>query len=217
MSDEELRSLQAQLGEMSAQEKAQSEQIQEELVSLVPASAMAPAMGPSMGPSIGEAMGQEPMMASEMGESMGPSVGSMMGQPQMMGPSMGPSMAPSMGQEQIPIQQVPMSQVSQVSQVPSPQQGGRPLPANTVIYPPTMDDTEMYDSGTGSGPFIAVRTDEEAMAADGLLSGFSRAPRRAPYRNMGGMMPSPMQPAMPRYTPAAPAGATDTIRVTKLE
>jgi DNA-directed RNA polymerase II subunit RPB2 len=214
MSDEELRSLQAQLGEMSAQEKAQSEQIQEELVSLVPASGMAPAMGPSMGPSIGEAMGQEPMMASEMGESMGPSVGSMMGQPQMMGPSMGPSMAPSMVQEQIPIQQVPMSQVSQV---PSPQQGGLPLPTNTVIYPPTMDDTEMYDSGTGSGPFIAVRTDEEAMAADGLLSGFSRPPRRAPYRNMGGMMPSPMQPAMPRYTPAAPAGATDTIRVTKLE
>ena len=79
-----------------------------------------------------------------------------------------------------------------------------------------MDDTEMYGSVTGAGPYIAVRTDEDAMAADGLLSGFSRPLRRPGYRNMG-MMPSPMQPAMSRFTPAAPAGAGDTIRVTKLE
>ena len=78
-----------------------------------------------------------------------------------------------------------------------------------------MEQSEMYDSGTGAGPFIAVRTDDDAMAADGLLSGFSRPLRRPGYRNMG--MPSPMQPAMSRFTPAAPAGANDTIRVTKLE
>ena len=208
MSDEELRSLQAQLGEMSEQEKAQSEQIQEELASLAVDNQGQP-MVSAMSPAMGEAMGQEQMM----GEAMGPSIGSMMGQEQMMGPSI--------GQEQLPVQQVPMSQVpmSQMSspQMSSPQQGGLPFPTNTVIYPPQMDDTEMYDSGTGSGPFIAVRTDDDAMAADGLLSGFSRPPRRAPYRNMGGMLPSPMQPAVSRYTPAAPAGATDTIRVTKLE
>jgi DNA-directed RNA polymerase II subunit RPB2 len=205
MSDEELRSIQAQLGEMSAQERAQSEQIQEEFD--------AAAQGQAMAPSMGDAMGQAQMM----GLSTEPSIGSMMGQEQMMGPSMGPSM----GQEQIPIQQVPMSQVSQVPQVSqvqmmSPQQGGLPLPNPTISFPPpSMDESEMYDSGTGGGPFIAVRTDEEAMAADGLLSGFSRVPRRAPYRNMG--MPSPMQPAMPRFTPAAPAGAGDVVRVTKLE
>jgi hypothetical protein len=100
----------------------------------------------------------------------------------------------------------------QVSQV-SPQLGGMPFPnlGRTMQHP--MENAEMYDSGTGSGPFIAIRTDEEAMAADGLLSGFSRPVRRAPYRNMGGMM----QPAVSHYTPAAPAGAADTIRVTKLE
>jgi DNA-directed RNA polymerase beta subunit len=203
MSDEELRSLQAQLGEMSEQEKAQSEQIQEELASLAVDNQGQP-MVSAMSPAMGEAMGQEQMM----GEAMGPSIGSMMGQEQMM--------SPLIGQEQLPVQQVPMSQMSS-PQMSSPQQGGLPFPTNTVIYPPQMDDTEMYDSGTGSGPFIAVRTDDDAMAADGLLSGFSRPPRRAPYRNMGGMLPSPMQPAVSRYTPAAPAGATDTIRVTKLE
>jgi hypothetical protein len=81
-----------------------------------------------------------------------------------------------------------------------------------------MENTEMYDSGTGLGPFIAIRTDDEAMAADGLLSGFSRIPRRAPYRNMGMMqspMQSSMQPTMQRYTPSG--SPSDVVRVTKLE
>jgi len=145
------------------------------------------------------AMGQEQMMGQP---SMGQSIGSMMGQEQV---------GPSMGQMQVPMQQV--SQVPQVSQVASSQLGGMPLPNLGTTFQHPMENAEMYDSGTGSGPFIAIRTDDEAMAADGLLSGFSRVPRRAPYRNMGGMM----QPAMPHYTPAAPAGANDMIRVTKLE
>jgi len=104
-----------------------------------------------------------------------------------------------------------MQQVSQVSQVS--QLGGMPLPQIPFTMQHPMENAEMYDSGTGSGPFIAVRTDEDAMAADGLLSGFSRPLRRPGYRNMGGMM----QPAVSHFTPAAPAGAADTIRVTKLE
>lgn len=192
MSDEELRSLQAQLGEMSEQERAKSEQIQEEFDA---------AQGQVMGPAMSAAMdmGQEQMMGME------PS----MGQEQMMEPSM----APSMAQEQVPLQPIQPP----ISQMVSPQLGGIPLPNLETTFQHPMEETEMYGSGTGLGPFIAVRTDDDAMAADGLLSGFSRPPRRAPYRNMGGMMPSPMQPAMSRYTPAAPAGATDTIRVTKLE
>ena len=124
-----------------------------------------------------------------------------------------------MGQEQVPMQ-VPMqvSQVPQVFQGPSPQQGGIEFPRGPITFQHPMENTEMYDSGTGSGPFIAIRTDDEAMAADGLLSGFSRAPRRAPYRNMG-MMQSPMQasmqPAMQRFTPSG--SPSDVVRVTKLE
>jgi DNA-directed RNA polymerase II subunit RPB2 len=205
MSDEELRSLQAQLGEMSAQERAKSEQIQEEFDAAAQGQVMGPAMSAAMGPMgpmgqeqmMGPSMGmdQEQMGQEQVGLSMNQSIGSMMGQEQV-------------GQEQVPIQQVPM-QVSQVS----PQLGGMPLNSNPMILQHPMENAEMYDSGTGSGPFIAIRTDEEAMAADGLLSGFSRPVRRAPYRNMGGMM----QPAVSHYTPAAPAGAADTIRVTKLE
>jgi hypothetical protein len=121
---------------------------------------------------------------------------------------------PSMGQTQVPMPQMP--QVSQVSQV-SPQLGGIRFPDGREILQHPMENAEMYDSGTGSGPFIAIRTDDEAMAADGLLSGFSRVPRRAQYRNMGMMqspMQSSMQPAMQRYTPSGP---TEMVRVTKLE
>jgi hypothetical protein len=213
MSDEELRSLQAQLGEMSEQERAKSEQIQEEFD--------AAAQGQVMGPAMSAAMGMSPMGdgMSPMGDGMSPMD---MGQEQMMGePSMGQSIGSMMGQEQVPmqVQQVPMQvqqvPMPQVSQAPASQQGGIPLPLDPMIIHHPMDDTEMYGSVTGAGPYIAVRTDEDAMAADGLLSGFSRPLRRPGYRNMG--MPSSMQPAMSRFTPAAPAGAADTIRVTKLE
>jgi len=214
MSDEELRSLQAQLGEMSEQERAKSEQIQEEFDAAAQGQVMGPmgAMGDGISPEIGPVMGDG---MSPMG----------MGQEQMMGqPSMGQSIGSMMGQEQMMVQeQVPISQVSQVPmQVPMQvsqvsQLGGMPLNNLPFTMQHPMEETQMYDSGTGSGPFIAIRTDEEAMAADGLLSGFSRAPRRAPYRNMGGMMPSPMQPSVQRFTPSMPAGAGDTIRVTKLE
>jgi hypothetical protein len=201
---------------MSAQERAKSEQIQEEFDAAAQGQVMGQAMGP-MAPEMAPAMedGMNPMGQEQM-MGMEPSMGSMMGQEQMMGPSM--------VQEQVPIPQ-PIPQhipqpISQVSMV-SPQQGGMVPPNLPFTYPHPMENAEMYDSGTGSGPFIAIRTDDEAMAADGLLSGFSRVPRRAPYRNMGGMMQSPMQssmqPAMQRYTPAAPAGANDMIRVTKLE
>jgi DNA-directed RNA polymerase II subunit RPB2 len=210
MSDEELRSIQAQLGEISAQEKAQSEQIQEEFDAAAQGQVMGPAMSAAMGP-----MSMNPEMGPVMGDGMGA-----MGQEQMMGEqSMGQSIGSMMGQEQVgPSMGLPMTQVSQVpmqvSQV-SPQLGGIRFP--NPEFPVSMENTEMYDSGTGSGPFIAIRTDDEAMAADGLLSGFSRVPRRAPYRNMG-MMQSPMQasmqPAMQRYTPSGP---TEMVRVTKLE
>jgi len=220
MSDEELRSLQAQLGEMSEQERAKSEQIQEEFDAAAQGQVMGPAMSAAMsavmGP-MGDGMG--PMGQEQGQQSMGQSIGSMMGQEQMIGQEQ--MMGPSMVQEQVPIpqvsqvSQVPMSQMQQVSQVSqvSPQLGGIRFPDGREILQHPMENAEMYDSGIGSGPFIAIRTDDEAMAADGLLSGFSRGIRRTPYRNMGGMM----QPAMPHYTPAAPAGANDMIRVTKLE
>ena len=204
MSDEELRSLQAQLGEMSEQERAKSEQVQDDFDA-----AQGQVQGQMMGPAMSPAM--SPMMSPMMDPAMGP-MGASMEQGMMeqgqMGQPMEQSIGSMMGQEQVP--QVPM-QVSQVPQVS--QLGGIPFPNGSMTIQHSMDDTEMYGSGVGNGPFIAVRTDEDAMAADGLLSGFSRPLRRPGYRNMGGMM----QPAVPHFTPAAPAGATDMIRVTKLE
>jgi DNA-directed RNA polymerase II subunit RPB2 len=76
----------------------------------------------------------------------------------------------------------------------------------------------------GSGPVIAIRTDAEAMMADGIMpngfGGMGRQVRRS--RNFGnnGMM----APMMPRYTPmeggsgpSMPSGPHTSITITKLE
>lgn len=54
------------------------------------------------------------------------------------------------------------------------------------------------------GPVIAIRTDEEAFAMDGIVNemGGMRPIRRNPFRTMGGTM----GPVMPRYTPSMGGG-----------
>ena len=75
----------------------------------------------------------------------------------------------------------------------------------------SLDGEEMIDaSSIGGGPMIAIRTDPEAMAADGLITGMSRPLRRASFHQSS--MAAPMQAAAPRYQPAA----MDTIRINKL-
>ena len=75
----------------------------------------------------------------------------------------------------------------------------------------SLDGEEMIDaSSIGGGPMIAIRTDPEAMAADGLITGMSRPLRRASFHQS--FMAAPMQAAAPRYQPAA----MDTIRINKL-
>jgi hypothetical protein len=79
----------------------------------------------------------------------------------------------------------------------------------------------------GMGPIIAVRTDAEAMMADGIMPGgfnMGRQPRRSGYRGFGGMNMGPMMPSVSRYTPMEGGGAMPSsvssgapITITKLE
>jgi hypothetical protein len=103
------------------------------------------------------------------------------------------------------------------------------------MMPPNMSNVVTPGEGLvtgpqipGGGPIIAVRTDSEAMMADGLLmgSGFgmSRQPRRNPYRSFGGMGMGPMMPSVSRYTPmeggnAMPSSITPggQITINKME
>ena len=68
------------------------------------------------------------------------------------------------------------------------------------------------------GAIITVRTDAEAMMADGLMVGMGRQVRRNPYRNFGGMgQMSQMSPSQPRYTPMEGGSGGGSITITKLE
>jgi hypothetical protein len=80
--------------------------------------------------------------------------------------------------------------------------GGLPIPSLTdgvggegVVRGPSVPT---------AGPVIAIRTDEEAFAMDGIMRdmGGMRPIRRNPFRSMGGMI----APAMPRYTPSMGGG-----------
>ena len=75
-----------------------------------------------------------------------------------------------------------------------------------------LEGEEMIDaSSIGGGPMIAIRTDPEAMAADGLITGMSRPLRRASFHQNS--MSAPMQSAVPHYQPSA----MNTIHINKLE
>lgn len=78
----------------------------------------------------------------------------------------------------------------------------------------------------GGGPVITVRTDAEAMMAEGLMGvGMGRPVRRNPFRSfsgpMGPMGPmgqmGPMGPLQQRYTPMEGGAQGGNITITKLE
>jgi hypothetical protein len=108
--------------------------------------------------------------------------------------------------------------------------GGLPPPSMPALInsaaPPQIQG-EGFVAGAqvpGMGPVITVRTDAEAMMADGIMPGgfnMGRQPRRN-FRSFGGM--SPMMPAAPRYTPMeggngmpVPSGPNVPVTITKLE
>ena len=110
--------------------------------------------------------------------------------------------------------------------------GGMPPPSLENTFKPvrlTPTTGEGFVSGPavpGGGPQIVVRTDSEAMMADGIMpQGMGRAPRRGGYRSFGGMNDmGPMSAPVPRYTPMAGgqqqpsmSGSNGTITITKLE
>jgi len=111
------------------------------------------------------------------------------------------------------------------------QQGGLEIPNNAQIIqsggmpPPNFSSTVGGEGPVrgpqvpGGGPVITVRTDAEAMMADGLMgAGIGRQVRRNPYRSFGGMgQIGPMGPVQPRYTPMEGGNSGGLITITKLE
>ena len=115
------------------------------------------------------------------------------------------------------------------------------MPQSGGLLPPNFSNTvesniPIKGEGLVRGPqvpsggaVITVRTDAEAMAADGLMmgAGMGRQVRRNPYRNFGGIGGmcgmggmggiGQMGPAQPRYTPMEGGGSGGTITITKLE
>ena len=190
----QLRSMGAQVNDLSKEEKAQLDTIQEgglfdengeEVIQL------------------GQ-MGQMDQMVSQQFSQMGQ--GFQQQQPQMQQqpqqqlqnqiimPPMGGMMAPSF---EMPVGSKGMSPMGGMM-APSFE-----MPVGSYSASPHQDG--MIEGGTvpGMGPIIAVRTDDESFVADGLMGG--RPIRRNMYRggmNMGQMGPS-MGPMVDRYTPAS--------------
>jgi len=116
------------------------------------------------------------------------------------------------------------------------------IPGQTFggMPPPAFADTVAGEgvvrgaSTPGIGPVITVRTDEEAMMADGIMPqgfGIGRQIRRNPYRSGfggggGGGFGGPMSPMMSRYQPSmnggneggfGQSGPHVAVKITKLE
>lgn len=113
------------------------------------------------------------------------------------------------------------------------QQGGLEIPNGAQIIgaqqiggmpPPNFSSTVGGEGPVrgpqvpGGGPVITVRTDAEAMMADGL-GGMGRPVRRNQYRSFGGSMGQmgPMGPLQQRYTPMEGGSSGGNITITKLE
>jgi DNA-directed RNA polymerase II subunit RPB2 len=123
-----------------------------------------------------------------------------------------------------PIAAVPVAAVPTVGGMPPPNLSNNIIPGQRPLV-----ENEGFINGPqvpGTGPVIAIRTDAEAMMADGIMpGGFGRAPRRASYRGFGGgMNMNPMMPSVSRYTPmeggsAMPSSVSSgaPITITKLE
>ena len=150
-------------------------------------------------------------------------------------PEMGQGFQPQQQQmQQMQQMQPQMQQMQPQNQIIMPQTGGMmapsfEMPVGSYAVSPHQDG--MIEGGTipGMGPMIAVRTDEAAFAADGLMGG--RPIRRNMYRggmNMGPM--GPMSPMVQQYTPASggylsamsgnnggPSNVMQPITITKLE
>jgi hypothetical protein len=123
---------------------------------------------------------------------------------------------------------VPGEALAQPAEVMGVTVGGLPPPSMPALINATSSQGEGFVSGPqvpGGGPVITIRTDAEAMMADGIMPGggfgMGRQPRRS-FRSFGGM--SPMMPSVSRYTPmeggsAMPSSVSSgaPITITKLE
>jgi DNA-directed RNA polymerase II subunit RPB2 len=118
------------------------------------------------------------------------------------------------------------------NQIMMPQMGDQTMsPSGSIIGGMPAPNLETMIGGEGvisgpqvpsMGPIIAVRTDSEAMIADGIMPGgfnMGRQPRRNPYRSFGGM--GPMMPSVSSYTPMeggnGGGSSSGPIKITKLE
>ena len=120
-------------------------------------------------------------------------------------------------------------ETNQVMMPPQLQQGGLEIPNGAQLIggmpPPNFSSTIGGEGPVrgpqvpGGGPVITVRTDAEAMMADGLGGGMGRPVRRNQYRSFGGQMGQmgPMGPLQQRYTPMEGGSSGGNITITKLE
>ena len=207
LSEEELDNLHAQLGEMTEEERKRQDAVEDDMKYADP-SIMVGNVG--QGNVEQGNVEQGNVEQGNVGQS-NVGLGSVTSGPSLIPPgnvvSMGdipfnPSMITSSTSE---------PQIGLTPMGPAPV-GLPPMGGGFSSFNPPLDGEEMIDSSSiGGGPMIAIRTDPDAMAADGLITGMSR-----PIRRASAMMGAPMQSAVPRYQPAA-MGSTDTIRVNKLE
>jgi hypothetical protein len=176
---EQLRSLSAQVNDLSKEEKARLDAIQEEQLD-----------------ENGEEMIQLGQMRQmdEMGQNMS-------FQQQQFQPQMQPQM-----QQQQPQNEIIMPPMQSMPSMPS-MSGGLRLPnlESSDINGMSQEDG-IIEGGMvpGMGPIIAVRTDHEAFERDGISVGGpmgGRPIRRNMYR--GGMNMNPMGPMVQQYTPAS--------------
>jgi hypothetical protein len=188
---EQLRSMGAHVNDLSQEERAQLDVIQEE--------GQLEAQQAQMNAMTGLQVPQQPQVWDDE---------------VMVGP-------PLQNQLIVPQQQAPI--VGQQA----PMVGGLPLP-NLQGTPAPRDGLIQGGTAPGMGPLIAVRTDMDAFARDGImLEGGTRPLRRNYYR---GPMGAPMGPAVQGYTPqgggqflSAIGGGPDapgvpqTVTVNKLE
>jgi hypothetical protein len=201
LSVEQLRSMGAQVANMSEQEQAVLDTILEETpdgLSIEQQSQI-------------NAMNQLQNMAQQS-DQLGQSENNFMNQFQNMPPLI-----------QSPLEFSQQNQVQQNQVQQNILEGG--------MLPPQLTNTVIEGEGVvsgpavpGNGPVISVRTDPEAMLADGIMPGGpSRQIRRNQYRGgMGGSMLGPMMPNTPRYSPMdgekpISTGPNVSITVNKME
>jgi len=218
---EELRSLGAQVNDLSRVEKERLDVIQEEQLDengeVIP-------MGQMGQMDEMDVQEQQPQFQQPQNEIIMPQTGGFPAPDLPQGPSV------QRTEYAVPMGQGPSVQRTEYA-VPMGQGPSVPMGQGPARRALTPYDEGIIEGGMipGMGPMIAVRTDMEAFERDGIMPmQGSRPIRRNMYRGSMGSMGSPMGPMTERYTPSggylsamsggsSPTSPSMTVTVNKLE